>query len=185
MDALCLRSYSVGVTTLEEVFLKIGHGEEVEQAREENNMNLKAQGEKLANVKPEDQELEDYSIAVFQESGFSSFANQFLNLAKSKLLRQFRDKQILAIEILFPIILLIFMFSASSINFQNQNGVFTCDVGLFPKQDKYYNLYFYLNGDADSTYLQPATFADFTMNNQSFWMNSRSLGARTEDFGTN
>lgn len=42
LDALCLRSYSVGVTTLEEVFLKIGHGEEVEKERDQKNMNLKA-----------------------------------------------------------------------------------------------------------------------------------------------
>lgn len=44
----------MGVTTLEEVFLKIGHGEEVEKAREEGGMNLKAQGEKLLDVRPED-----------------------------------------------------------------------------------------------------------------------------------
>lgn len=40
LEDLQLRSYSVGVTTLEEVFLKIGHGEEVEKAREEDGMNL-------------------------------------------------------------------------------------------------------------------------------------------------
>jgi hypothetical protein len=40
LEALQLRSYSVGVTTLEEVFLKIGHGEEVEAAREKDGMNL-------------------------------------------------------------------------------------------------------------------------------------------------
>ncbi len=28
-----MRSYSVGITTLEEVFLKIGHGEELEAAK--------------------------------------------------------------------------------------------------------------------------------------------------------
>lgn len=32
---LGIRSYGVGITTLEEVFLKIGHGEEMEQQREE------------------------------------------------------------------------------------------------------------------------------------------------------
>jgi len=30
VDNLGVRSYGVGITTLEEVFLKIGHGEEVE-----------------------------------------------------------------------------------------------------------------------------------------------------------
>ena len=34
LENLKVRSYSIGVTTLEEVFLKIGHGEEVEKERE-------------------------------------------------------------------------------------------------------------------------------------------------------
>jgi len=33
LDQLGIRSYSVGITTLEEVFLKIGHGEELEAAK--------------------------------------------------------------------------------------------------------------------------------------------------------
>jgi len=32
-DELQVRSYSVGITTLEEVFLKIGHGEEEENEK--------------------------------------------------------------------------------------------------------------------------------------------------------
>lgn len=89
LNDLGLRSYSVGVTTLEEVFLKIGHGEEVEQKRDQDNMNLRAQGEKLQNVKPEDQEIEDYSIGTDQRS---SFFDQLFNLSKAQLLRQFRDR---------------------------------------------------------------------------------------------
>lgn len=89
LNDLGLRSYSVGVTTLEEVFLKIGHGEEVEQKRDQDNMNLRAQGEKLQNVKPEDQDIEDYSIGTDQRS---SFFDQLFNLSKAQLLRQFRDR---------------------------------------------------------------------------------------------
>jgi ATP-binding cassette subfamily A (ABC1) protein 3 len=33
LDALGIRSYGVGITTLEEVFLKIGHGEELEEEK--------------------------------------------------------------------------------------------------------------------------------------------------------
>jgi len=32
---LGIRSYGVGITTLEEVFLRIGHGDDVEEARKE------------------------------------------------------------------------------------------------------------------------------------------------------
>ena len=41
LDNLGIRSYGVGITTLEEVFLRIGHGDDVEDAR-------KAQKEKDA-----------------------------------------------------------------------------------------------------------------------------------------
>ena len=33
LDKLGIRSYSVGITTLEEVFLKIGHGEDIEKVK--------------------------------------------------------------------------------------------------------------------------------------------------------
>lgn len=33
LNNLGIRSYGVGITTLEEVFLKIGHGEEVEEEK--------------------------------------------------------------------------------------------------------------------------------------------------------
>jgi len=35
LDNLGIRSYGVGITTLEEVFLRIGHGDDVEDARKE------------------------------------------------------------------------------------------------------------------------------------------------------
>jgi len=38
LDILGVRSYSVGITTLEEVFLKIGHGEEAEQKRADKEL---------------------------------------------------------------------------------------------------------------------------------------------------
>jgi ATP-binding cassette subfamily A (ABC1) protein 3 len=37
LDELNIRSYGVGITTLEEVFLKIGHGEELEQEKFDKN----------------------------------------------------------------------------------------------------------------------------------------------------
>jgi hypothetical protein len=40
LDQLGIRSYSVGITTLEEVFLKIGHGEELEAAKLEKKNQL-------------------------------------------------------------------------------------------------------------------------------------------------
>ena len=42
LTQLGINSYSVGITTLEEVFLKIGHGEEAEKEREEKRQAIKS-----------------------------------------------------------------------------------------------------------------------------------------------
>lgn len=136
LEALQLRSYSVGVTTLEEVFLKIGHGEEVEKAREEGGMNLKAQGEKLMVVKEEDKDLEEYCIAKDPNSG--SFCDQLANLSTKKLKTQLRDRNILIIEILFPIILLLAMFGFSKVKPIHSYPSISADIFEFPSQNMYY-----------------------------------------------
>lgn len=64
-----MRSYSVGITTLEEVFLKIGHGEELEKLKNDEKSAKKKKelnsGQKMINDSNEesfDQELENYSV---------------------------------------------------------------------------------------------------------------------------
>lgn len=64
-----MRSYSVGITTLEEVFLKIGHGEELEKLKNDEKSAKKKKelnsGQKMINDSNEesfDQELEKYSV---------------------------------------------------------------------------------------------------------------------------
>lgn len=64
LELLNIRSYSVGVTTLEEVFLKIGHGEEVEKERENKGLSLNNKDDKSKNVTHEDKVLDSYSIAT-------------------------------------------------------------------------------------------------------------------------
>lgn len=99
-------------------------------------MNLRAQGENLQNTNPEDQVLDDYSIGNDQES---RFFDQLYYLSKYKLYRQFRDRQILIIELLFPLILLFAMFFISSIKFNTQNSPFVCDLSIFPSQPNIIN----------------------------------------------
>ena len=63
MDSLNIRSYGVGITTLEEVFLKIGHGDDVEEARaikKDENEKADAANTEMVTV---DKELEEYSNA--------------------------------------------------------------------------------------------------------------------------
>jgi hypothetical protein len=40
LEKLGIRSYGVGITTLEEVFLKIGHGEDIEKMKQERLQKL-------------------------------------------------------------------------------------------------------------------------------------------------
>lgn len=108
------------------MFLKIGHGEEVEKAREEGGMNLKAQGEKLMAVKAEDRDIEEYSIA--KDPNGSSFLDQLANLSTKKLKTQLRDRNILIIEILFPIIILLAMFGFSKVKLLNDYPPVNLDV---------------------------------------------------------
>jgi hypothetical protein len=63
LDNLNIRSYGVGITTLEEVFLKIGHGDDVEEARaikKDENEKAEAANTEMVTV---DKELEEYSNA--------------------------------------------------------------------------------------------------------------------------
>lgn len=186
LGALQLRSYSVGVTTLEEVFLKIGHGEEAERARDENNMNLKAQGEKLMSVKPEDQELEDYSIAKEQQGGFgdqmAGFFDQLQNLSTKKLLTQFRDKQILVIEIVFPVVLLVCMFAFSKVKFINEYPPVDLNVFAYPPQHLYYNADQKVTSDRWQTpeqFIENNVMCSASVCNASHWSGPSSLPADT------
>jgi hypothetical protein len=87
----------VGITTLEEVFLKIAeHPEDLEPLEMSGNPK-----------KPliEDSSMEDYSIAEQREEGtFNTFLLSLKSLLKKKLLVQIRDPRTMIIEMLFPII---------------------------------------------------------------------------------
>lgn len=106
-----ISSYGVGITTLEEVFLKIGeHGEEDDEdsngkTKEDENSDKKSKSSRDASA---DRELEEYTIVDTHETGaMNVFFIQFKALLKKKLLMQFRDLRTLIIELIFPIILII------------------------------------------------------------------------------
>jgi len=70
LDSLGVDSYGVGITTLEEVFLRIGHGEE-EQEEDAQNLSPAKQAEKATeNLSPLEQQLEEYSSDQGETSSF-------------------------------------------------------------------------------------------------------------------
>lgn len=104
LDNLNIRSYGVGITTLEEVFLKIGHGDDVEEARavkKEEDEKADAADTAMVTV---DKELEEYSNA---EDSELSFFDHTMAILRKKILVQIRDKKTLGIDTIFPVVLII------------------------------------------------------------------------------
>ena len=104
LDNLDIRSYGVGITTLEEVFLKIGHGDDVEEARavkKEEDEKADAADTAMVTV---DKELEEYSNA---EDSELSFFDHTMAILRKKILVQIRDKKTLGIDTIFPVVLII------------------------------------------------------------------------------
>lgn len=66
LEKLKLNSYGVGITTLEEVFLSIGHGEDRGTTVEK----IKSQTADLSKLTPREIELTEYTIATGHERNF-------------------------------------------------------------------------------------------------------------------
>lgn len=91
----------MGITTLEEVFLKIAESPENNELDDDSKA-LKADSKKLLETGGE---IEDYSVAEQHEEGyFNTFYLSLQALLKKKFLVQVRDPRTLIIEMLFPII---------------------------------------------------------------------------------
>lgn len=107
-----IRSYGVGITTLEEVFLKIGKHSDEDKTTEEDEEELKRFTLDKNSRQPSDIEenvynkmYEEYSIAEQHETGLiKPFMLNLFALMKKKLTLQIRDVRTLMIEIFFPII---------------------------------------------------------------------------------
>lgn len=93
-----IQSYGVGITTLEEVFLKIA--EDPEEIDIENS-----DEPKKALLNESNSKMDDYSIVEEREEGtFNTFMLSLKSLLKKKWLLYVRDPRTLIIEMMFPII---------------------------------------------------------------------------------
>lgn len=103
MERLKLRSYSVGITTLEEVFLKIGHGED-EAANAANGKTTMPDEQHQLLPKSQIQEIENYSIA---QSAKKSFCDQFLQMSSKKIRINARTPQTYYQELIIPFVIVL------------------------------------------------------------------------------
>lgn len=101
MDRLELSSYGVGITTLEEVFLRIGHGEENATTVEK----IKQQTADLSRLSKRERELTEYTIA---EDHSRSFFAQTKTLIAKRLKVAFRDRGSFFMDTVFPVFFIFF-----------------------------------------------------------------------------
>eukprot|EP00347_Sterkiella_histriomuscorum_P002219 403369012 len=145
LQRLEIRSYGVGITTLEEVFLQIGDSKSTQQ-NQKNKLNNKYQ-KKNAN------ELENYSIEnQHQEGSFDIFFTQLGALLKKKFILQVRDFRTLVIELIFPIFLIFCGLALASISIFKDGQARQITPAIFPKpnplfinspySDSFYQTYF-------------------------------------------
>lgn len=105
-----LRSYSVGITTLEEVFLKIGHGED--DAGHDVGAGAPDAYRQLPDLNSA--ELEDYSIA---KEANKSFCDQFREISMKKLKINARTPQTFYQELIIPFVVVILFVAIGQADF--------------------------------------------------------------------
>ena len=111
---LGLSSYGVGITTLEEVFLRIGHGEDHATTIDK----IKQSTADLSKLTPREKLLTEYSIATDHRR---SFLSHFVALVKKKVLVMVRDPYIFVMDFFFPMILIYAGLYVSQVELINQN----------------------------------------------------------------
>ena len=94
-----MASYGVGITTLEEVFLSIGHGEDRGTTVEK----IRSQTADLSKLTPREITLTEYSIAQHHERNFFT---QFHALARKRALVLSGDRRSFLMDFFFPIFLI-------------------------------------------------------------------------------
>ena len=109
-----LGSYGVGITTLEEVFLSIGHGESHATTVDK----IKSQTADLSKLTPREKLLTEYSIATDHRR---NFFRHFLALVKKKILVMLRDPKIFIMYFFLPMILIYIGLYVSTVELINQN----------------------------------------------------------------
>lgn len=114
LPKLGLSSYGVGITTLEEVFLRIGHGEDHATTVDQ----IKAATADLSKMTSRERELTDYSIAQDHRRGF---LGHLVALVRKKVLAMVRDPRSFLMDFFFPIALIALGIYVSQIELISQD----------------------------------------------------------------
>lgn len=100
-----MRSYGIGITTLEEVFLRIAKDKKDEDNDDSEMKRFTLKSDLGSDYGKITKVLEDYSVSEQHEVGtVNVFTLNLLALMKKKILLLIRDPRNLFIEIVFPIV---------------------------------------------------------------------------------
>ncbi|CDW85063.1 abc transporter family protein [Stylonychia lemnae] len=128
LDKLNIRSYGISVTTLEEVFLKVGHGDDTE----DNKQVIDELRRSRSNLENE-AKRNDYSIANDKSMGICSlFFLHIGALFKKRFILYKRNYKSLISEIFVPVALVILGFGFSKIQFFINSPERTLSYDAFP-----------------------------------------------------
>ena len=135
LEKLGVRSYGISVTTLEEVFLRVGHGDDSNKNQEEpaKIKNKADEKDSLLGGTPHD----DYSISSQPKL---SFCKQFWQHLGALLLKRFymyrRNIKGLMTEVFVPVILVLIGFGMTQVQFFFSQPTRTLSASLYPSPQR-------------------------------------------------
>lgn len=132
LDKLGIRSYGISITTLEEVFLKVGHGEDIDVDKKmHEDLALKELQAK------EHEKNDEFTIAKDAEKGvFKTFSNHIAALFLKRFFIYRRNYKGLIVEVLIPVLLVIIGFAFSKVQFFFNASERTLSPSLYPNPQR-------------------------------------------------
>ena len=153
-----MRSYGVGVTTLEEVFLRVGHGEEANEQEKAKTRETVRKSVKQMSLTAE----EEYCISDRAIEGMPLFWLHLHAMLRKRLLTSFRTPRTIFIEVILPTFFILF-----SLILQNSSNGFGTSLKYLTSYIPSGSNYFYSLADI-SQEASARTFFDY-FDGQSQW----------------
>ncbi|CAI2381272.1 unnamed protein product [Moneuplotes crassus] len=129
LEKLQIKSYGVGVTTLEEVFLKVG-----EQDEEEKPINLN----RTFRINDSELGYDDDYYSIAEESEQNVFFTHLYALCVKRFLMSFRKLKSSLLEIFIPMVFILTGLGLSKIDYFVDSSPIDLGIGLFPGHHSMY-----------------------------------------------
>jgi len=186
-----IKSYGIGVTTLEEVFLKVGDGMVTNQKFESESIN----------ASPEEKANDDYCLVDDSVKGWSLRLLQLKAMIKARILMTIRECRVLFLEIFYPTLLIVIAAVIQSISTSSSTGMYSLSLSSVPApqivawsynpvniQDKsraeqFINTYYNNNGlPFESQFIDTEMGADLNLTMLNFDQNIMDLKHFNQDY---